>query len=192
MNEILWAVNRASALVSVVLLTASLVLGMLTSARAAGSVQRHTVVAAVHRTISLLMVTFITVHVITAVTETYVDIGWIAAVVPFTSTYDRGWIGLGTIAFDLILALIVTSLIRGRIPPRVWRLVHLSAYALWPIALAHGVGSVTTDVTLTYVVVGACAVAGLAALAVRLVRTSADTIRRRSANELDWRIGAHS
>lgn len=192
MNEILWAVTRATALVSVVLVTATLVLGMLTSSRAASSVARRTVVTAVHRTLSLLMLAFISVHVISAIVETYVDIGWLSALVPFTSAYDRAWIGLGTLAFDLLLAVIITSLLRQRIPQRVWRLVHLASYALWPIALLHGVGSVTTDSTLTYAILAVCALAGLIALGVRLAKLPADTRRRRTVTATGWRVGSPS
>ena len=192
MNEILWAVTRATALVSVVLLTAAFVLGVLASARAADSAARRTVIMTLHRTISLLMITFVAVHVITSIVETYVDIGWLSAVVPFTSAYDRGWIGLGTIALDLVLAVIITSLLRERIPRRWWRLVHLSSYAMWPIALLHGVGSVTTDSTLTYAILAVCALAGLIALGVRLAKLPADTRRRRTVTATGWRVGSPS
>lgn len=192
MNEVLWAVTRATALVSVVLLTVTVVLGMLTRSRAATSVPRRTVVAAVHRTLALLMVAFIAVHVITAIVETYVDISWLSVVVPFTSGYDRGWIGLGTVALDLLLAVIITSVLRHRIAPRAWRLVHLASYAMWPIALLHGIGSVTADSALTYAVVGVCAAAGLTALGVRLVRLPADTQRRRAVAAAGWRAGSSS
>lgn len=188
MNEILWAVTRATALVSVVLLTASFVLGVLTSARAAESITRRAVITALHRTVSLLMISFIAVHVITAIIETYVDIGWLSALVPFTSAYDRGWIGLGTIAVDILLAVIITSLLRDRISQRWWRLVHLSAYAMWPIALLHAAGSVTADTTLTYGVLIGCAVVGLTAVGVRLVQLPHDTRRRRAVAAYGWRV----
>lgn len=188
MNEILWAVTRATALVSVVLLTTSFVLGVLTSARAAESVGRRAVISAVHRTISLLMIGFIGGHVLTAIIETYVDIGWIAALLPFTSHYARGWVGLGTIALDILLAVIITSLLRQRIRPRTWRLVHLITYAMWPIALLHGVGSVSADTELTYVVTGTCAIVGLTAVGVRLVQLPADSERRRAISAAGWRV----
>lgn len=188
MNEILWAVNQASALASLVLLTTTLVLGLLTCAHAAPSVETRTVLAALHRTIALLMTVFLAAHVLTAVVESYVDIGWLSVLVPFTSAYDRGWIGLGTLALDLVVAVIITSLLRHRIPDRAWRLVHLTTYALWPIALLHGLGSVTVATTLTYAVTAVCAAAGLGALAFRLTRLPADTRRRRAVTARGWRL----
>jgi methionine sulfoxide reductase heme-binding subunit len=187
MNELLWAVTRATALTSIVLLTTTFVLGMLTTARAAETTGGRVVNAALHRTLALLMVCFLSVHIVTAIAETYVNIGWISAVVPFSSTYSRFWIGLGTLGFDIIVALVATSLLRHRLPVRAWRAVHLAAYALWPIALLHGVMSVTADVTLTYAVVAGCTVAGVSALLVRLVRTPPDTARRKLAAAHPWR-----
>ena len=189
MNEILWAVTQATALASLVLLTGTFVLGLLTSGRAVGSAGGRTVLAAVHRTVALLMTVFIGAHVITAIAETYVDIGWVSAVVPFTSAYERGWIGLGAIAVDLVLAVVITSLLRDRIPIRAWRLIHLTTYALWPIALLHGIGSVTVSTTLTYAVAGTCFAAALGALVIRATRIPADTRRRRAVTARGWRVG---
>jgi predicted ferric reductase len=186
-NEILWAVTRATALVSLVLLTATFVLGVVTSARTAASPATRTVITTVHRTLSLAMISFVAVHVVTAITETYVDIGWLSALVPFTSGYARGWIGLGTITVDLVLAVIITSLLRQRIPHRWWRLVHLATYAMWPIALLHGLGSVSTGTAVTYAVCAGCAAVGLTAVAVRLVQSPADTRRRRAVAGPGWR-----
>jgi DMSO/TMAO reductase YedYZ heme-binding membrane subunit len=81
--------------------------------------------------------------VITAIADPYVTIGIVAAVVPFTSAYKALWIGLGAVSLDMIIALIVTSLARARIGRRTWRAVHWLAYASWPVALAHGLGSGT-------------------------------------------------
>ena len=192
MNELLWAVTRATALVSVVLLTATFALGVLTSARAPHSPAQHAVISTVHRTISLLMISFVAIHVITAIAETYVEIDWVSAVLPFASGYERGWVGLGTIALDIVLAVIITSLARDRISQRVWRLLHLTTYAMWPIALLHGVGSVSTGALLTYALTGVCAVVGLTAIGVRLVQLPADTRRRRAVTALGWRAESTS
>ena len=84
---------------------------------------------------------FIAVHVLTAVLDSYVSIPLASALVPFTSGYERLWLGLGAVSLDLMLAVIVTSLVRGRLSRRLWRGVHLLAYVSWPVALAHGIGA---------------------------------------------------
>ncbi|MER6227451.1 hypothetical protein ABT189_44060 [Streptomyces sp900105755] len=75
-----------------------------------------------------------------AVVDGYVNITALDALVPFVSDYQPLWLGLGTIALDLLLAVLVTSLLRDRIGHRAWRAVHWLAYASWPVALVHGIG----------------------------------------------------
>ena len=78
---------------------------------------------------------------LTAVLDTYVHIPLISAVVPFASGYERLWLALGAVSLDIMLAMIVTSLLRGRLNRILWRAVHLLAYASWPVAFAHSIGS---------------------------------------------------
>jgi DMSO/TMAO reductase YedYZ heme-binding membrane subunit len=81
--------------------------------------------------------------VATSVLDTYAGIGWWDAIVPFGSVYRPFWLGLGAVAFDLLLAVIVTSLLRGRIRYRWWRAVHWLSYACWPLAIVHAWGTGT-------------------------------------------------
>jgi sulfoxide reductase heme-binding subunit YedZ len=90
---------------------------------------------------SLLAVAFIAVHVLTAVADTYVSIPVLSGVIPFASGYERFWLSLGAISFDLMLAMIITSLVRGRLNRILWRAIHLLAYLCWPVAFAHSIGS---------------------------------------------------
>jgi hypothetical protein len=116
--------------------------------------------------------------VVTAVLDGFVSIPLISGVIPFTSGYEGFWLGLGAISFDLMLALIATSLIRGRLSRRVWKAVHWLAYASWPIAFAHSIGA-SSDLQsglLLALAVG-CAVALAAALAWRLVSMAREVPR---------------
>jgi hypothetical protein len=137
----LWYASRATGVVALVLLTVVVVLGILVNRRAAAAgpaeVRDHEPAPGM----SLLPGAFVGVQVITAIAAPYVTIGIVAAVVPFTSAYKALWIGLGAVSLDMIIALIVTSLARARIGRRTWRAVHWLAYACWPIALVHGIGS---------------------------------------------------
>ena len=87
---------------------------------------------------------FLAFHVLTAVLDTYVNVGWTSAVVPFASPYRPVWTGLGTMGVDLILAVAVSSALRQRISARTWRSIHWLAYGSWPVALAHSLGRVRT------------------------------------------------
>lgn len=142
-DSVIWYVNRATGIVSLLLLTVVAVLGIAVAGRMAGTPVNRALAAGLHRISALLGVAFVTVHVLSAVLDSYVSIGWVSVLLPFTSGYQPLWVGLGTVALDLLIALVVTSLLRGRLPRRAWRAVHWSAYGLWPIALAHGLGAGT-------------------------------------------------
>jgi sulfoxide reductase heme-binding subunit YedZ len=138
---VFWYASRATGIVSLLLLTAVLVLGILVNRQGRLPGLPRFAVTSLHRNISLLAVAFIAVHVVTAVLDTYVSIPILSGVVPFDSGYERLWLGLGAISFDLMLAMIITSLVRGRLNRILWRAIHLLAYLCWPVAFAHGIGS---------------------------------------------------
>jgi methionine sulfoxide reductase heme-binding subunit len=139
----LWFLSRGSGVVSLILLTAVLLLGVLTRAGRALPASPRFVTADLHRNLSLLAVTVLVVHIATAVADPYAPIRLVDAFVPFVSAYRPIWLGLGALALDLLLALIVTSLLRGHIGRRTWRAIHWTAYAVWPLALVHGFGTGT-------------------------------------------------
>ena len=91
-----------------------------------------------HRNVSLLVLVFLAIHIFTTVADGYAPIHWIDAVVPFNSPYRTFWLGLGTVATDVLLAVIITSLLRVRIGVKAWRAIHYSSYAVWPLSALHG------------------------------------------------------
>ena len=160
----LWFATRATGLMALVLLTGTVLLGILTSVRFASPAWPRFVTVSLHRNLSLLTITFTGLHVLTTITDPFASIGPLSVVVPFTSGYRRIWLGLGAVAFDLLLAVLVTSLLRTRISPRVWRLVHWAGYACWPVALVHGLGTGTDGAARWVLAISAaCALAVLAA-----------------------------
>ncbi|MFD9737387.1 ferric reductase-like transmembrane domain-containing protein [Umezawaea sp. NPDC059074] len=177
MGESLWFASRAGGLLALVLLTGTFVLGLLTSGRHATVAWPRFTIALLHRNLSLLTVVFLAVHIVTAVVDGYVSIGWIDVVVPFVAGYQPFWLGLGAVAVDVLVALVVTSLLRARIRPEVWRAVHWLAYACWPVALVHGLG-MGTDLWWVWVVDAVCLAAVLGALVWRARRTHPDTVAR--------------
>lgn len=138
--NVLWVLSRATGLVSLALLTAVVVLGVLVRRRSTAGTGQRFVLVGLHRNASLLAVLLLVVHVATVVLDSYVSVRWYDALVPFLGGYHPFWLGLGTLSVDLVGLLVVTSLLRHRLPPRLWRAVHLSAYAAWPVALVHSVG----------------------------------------------------
>jgi predicted ferric reductase len=147
----LWYATRATGLVTLLLLTASVLLGILTAGRFSSDRWPRFLSQGLHRNISLLVLVFLALHVSTTVIDTYTSISLTAAFIPFTSSYKAGWLSLGAVALDLLVALVATSLVRHRIGHRAWRRVHWLAYACWPVAMAHGVG-IGTDRSATWVI----------------------------------------
>jgi hypothetical protein len=139
--KVLWYLTRGTGVVALLLLTAGVVLGVMSSNRWASPRLPRFLVAGLHRNATLLAVAFVVVHVVTTVADGFAPIGYRDAVLPFLSPYRPVWLGLGAVAFDLLLALIATSLLRTRIGFRGWRLVHWLAYVSWPVALVHALGT---------------------------------------------------
>jgi sulfoxide reductase heme-binding subunit YedZ len=128
---------------ALVLLTAAVLLGVATAAGAELPGIPRVITGALHRNLSLLVMVFVAAHVLTTVLDSYTSIGLTAAFIPFSSSYRGFWLGLGAVAFDLLLAVTVTSLVRDRMSYRAWRAVHWLSYASWPVALWHGLGTGT-------------------------------------------------
>ncbi|MGH3397727.1 MAG: ferric reductase-like transmembrane domain-containing protein, partial [Streptosporangiaceae bacterium] len=137
----LWYTTRATGLVAMVLLTISMAFGLLSSVGYQRPALPRFVTVGLHRNASLLALAFTAAHVITTVVDSYVNIPIQDAFIPFISSYRPLWVGLGTVASDLLLALTVTSLLRSRMGFRTWRAVHWTSYACWPVALLHGLGT---------------------------------------------------
>lgn len=137
----LWYASGATGVVSLVLFTLIAVLGILVNRQGRLPGLPRFAVHGLHRNLSLLMVVFLVVHIVTALAARQHPIPWLSALVPFISGYQRLWVGLGAVAIDLVVALVVTSLLRDRLSPLVWRAVHWLAYAAYPVTIGHSYGS---------------------------------------------------
>lgn len=138
-----WTLTRASGAVSLLLLTAAFALGIADVARWRSRSWPRFAIDALHRNLALMAVAFVALHVVTTVLDRFVHIGFLAAFVPFSNSYKELWLSLGAVAFDLLLALILTSMLRRHVGVRTWRAVHWTAYACWPVALLHALGTGT-------------------------------------------------
>ncbi len=139
--SIYWYLTRSTGAVALVLLTAAVLVGIASIGRLRGPGLPRFVVDGVHRTVALLAVVFLVIHVITAVMDSFVSISLVNAVIPFSGSYRPFWLGLGAAAFDLMVAVLVTSLLRVRVGHERWRRIHWLAYLSWPIAVVHGFGT---------------------------------------------------
>jgi len=128
-------------MVLLILLTAVVILGILTTNRWGTPRVPRFVSGALHRNLSLLTLVFLALHIITAIVDSFAHLSLKDAIVPFGSAYRPIWMGVGVVGAELFVALVITSLIRQRMGYRLWRLTHWLAYASWPLALVHGLGT---------------------------------------------------
>jgi len=177
-----WYLTRSSGAVALVLLTLALVLGVVDIRRWSTPSWPRFIVDSLHRTASLLALAFLGLHILTSVLDSFAPISLIDAIIPFAGSYRPFWLGLGALASDLMLAVIVTSLLRRHMGHAAWRRTHWLAYASWPIALLHGFGT-GSDAKGTWLLalsVG-CLIAVIAAVLVRVADGWPHQLGRRAA-----------
>jgi predicted ferric reductase len=177
-----WYLTRSTGAVALLLLTIAVVLGVVDVRRFSTPRWPRFVVDALHRNVALLAMVFLCLHILTAVLDSFAPISLIDAVVPFTGSYRPFWLGLGAVAFDLLIAVTLTSLLRQRMGYASWRAIHWLTYASWPIALLHGFGT-GSDVSDTWLLTLslACLLAVLVAVIVRVADGWPEHLPRRGA-----------
>lgn len=156
----MWYVTRGTGIVALLLLTASVVLGVVNQNRWRNDGWPRFALQDLHKNVSLIALAVVAVHVATSVIDRFAPIGWKDALVPFLSPYRPLWLGFGTLSADFFLAVLISSLLRPRISARLWRAVHWLSYASWPTAVLHSLGT-GTDVKVGWmlVVTGCCVLA---------------------------------
>ncbi|PXW28740.1 ferric reductase-like transmembrane domain-containing protein [Nocardia sp. 348MFTsu5.1] len=170
MDQALWALGRGTGISALIILTLSLASGIVVrSGRPLLTLPRFGVVE-LHRNTSLLGTLLIAIHVGALFFDPYAQLNLVDYVVPFFGNYRPFWLGLGTLALDLIILIVITSLLRHRLGHKVFRTVHWLAYALWPIALAHGLGNGTDTGHLWFLTIAAGCIAVVGAAGVFRLR----------------------
>ncbi len=161
-----------SGVVALVGLTASVGVGILAADRIVMGPPGRVVSQAVHRAVSLAALAFLVTHIVLEILAHRSHV--IDAFVPFLARGRTFYIGLGTLASDLVIVLIVTGIARGRFADRwswTWRAIHATAYLCWPLAIVHGLLAGRTAKPYVDWSYGACLTAVGLILIVRLVAT---------------------
>jgi hypothetical protein len=138
-----WYIARGAGLSALVLLSISTGLGALVSGRIPGRPANRVVAQYLHRTVAVLGLAVLGLHVTAILADSFAHVGWLHALVPFTAAYRPLWVGLGTLAGYGFLLAAVTGLARGRMAAsesgaRNWRRLHGVAYAGCGLAILHG------------------------------------------------------
>jgi DMSO/TMAO reductase YedYZ heme-binding membrane subunit len=173
-SRALWYATRGTGVISLVLLTAIVWLGVAGVRRFRNERWPRFLVVGLHRNLTLVSLAFLAIHIGTNVLDGFAPISLKDAFIPFVSAYRPIWLGLGAVAFDLLLALTITSLLRARLGYRTWRLLHWLAYVAWPVALVHALGTGSDARVLWLQALAATAIVAVcAAVFVRLRGTTA-------------------
>lgn len=181
-SPLLWYLNRGTGIVLVVVFTLTVVLGVLATGRSVSRWWPRFVTQGLHRGLAAVSVLLLLAHAVVAVVDEFVDIRWWQAVVPFGATYEPLWLGLGTLALDLTVVVVATSLARSRLPHRLWFVLHLTTYAAWVAGVVHGLGIGTdSDLGWSVAMTAACVAAVVVAALGRVVAVL--LARRRSRGE---------
>jgi hypothetical protein len=180
--SVYWYLTRSTGAVALLLLTGAVVLGVVDWRRWSSPRWPRFVVDSLHRNLSLLAMVFLALHILASVLDGFASISLLDAFIPFAGSYRPFWLGLGAVSFDLLLAVTITSLLRRRLGYASWRAIHWLAYASWPVALLHGLGT-GSDVKATWLLMlsAACLALVLAAVLVRAAAGWPENLGRRSA-----------
>jgi predicted ferric reductase len=132
-----WYTTRATGIVALVLFTLVVALGTLVANRVGGTIVGRFELNELHRSISIVAIVFLVIHIITTIADSYVSTGILSVFVPMTSSYHRVAIAIGAVGFDLILAVWISSLLKARIENRSWRFIHWFSWLAFTAAIAH-------------------------------------------------------
>ena len=133
----LWYTTRATGMVALILFTLVVSLGTFVANRIGGTYVGRFELNELHRSVSIIAVVFLVIHVTSTVIDSYVPTGWISILIPMTSSYKRLAVGLGAVAFDLILAVWISSLLKVRIANSTWRFIHWFSWLAFATAVVH-------------------------------------------------------
>lgn len=175
-DQLWWYVARSGGILALLLAATSVIWGLLISTRLLRGRPSPKWLTSLHRYLGTLTVAFTTIHIAALVADSYVSFGWREILVPMASVWKPAPVAFGVVAFYLLVAVYISSLMMRRIPRRWWKLVHLSSFGLLWAGLVHGATAGTDAGNPAYV--AAIATLVLATLFLTLVRVLAGRGRR--------------
>ena len=158
MPNLLWFVDRSAGEVTLLMLTAVVILGI---ARAAMPRTGPFLMEGLHVNLGLLAIAFAGLHIVAAILDPYARLGILDALVPFASAYRSTWMGLGVVSAYLYVAAVVSSWPARRLPRTTWIWLHRCMYAAWVIAIIHSLGTGSDARNQLFLFLNLVAVAGV-------------------------------
>ena len=143
-----WYLIRASGFIAYLLLFGSVVLGLLLTTSVPKGYRRFDVFD-VHRFMALLALIVTVFHMLVVLPDGFIGFTLWQLLIPFASPYTPVYIALGTLALYLMAIVIGTFYLRPMVPYRAWRTIHYATFAVYAMALLHGVGA-GSDTSVTW------------------------------------------
>lgn len=144
-----WYLSRGSAFVALSLLWLSMALGLLITNKMARLWPGAPTAFAIHEYVSLLGLAFAMFHAIVLMGDSYIQYDLAQIVIPFASSFERLWVGLGQLGFYVMLIVSLSFYVRQSIGHKTWRFIHYASFLTYVIALIHGLAA-GTDVSLPW------------------------------------------
>ena len=138
-----WIEARASGLAAYLLVTCSVLAGLVLKSRPFGKALKPAAVTDLHRFVALLALGAIAVHGATLALDRTVSITWVGLLVPGTISYRPLWTRVGVVAAELMLVVYASFSQRKRIGVKNWRRLHWATYGIFAALTVHGVMSGT-------------------------------------------------
>jgi DMSO/TMAO reductase YedYZ heme-binding membrane subunit len=136
-GQLWWYVARAGGIVGWALLGASVLAGLSISTKALRGRVRPNWLLDLHRFLGGLALVFVVVHVTGVVADSYVHFGLLDVLVPFASSWRPAAVAWGVVGVYLLIAVELTSLLRRRLPARVWRATHFLSFPAFVLTTVH-------------------------------------------------------
>lgn len=136
-SHLWWYAARSGGFVAWGLLAASVVWGLMLSTKMRPGQVRPNWLLDLHRFLGGLAVVFTGIHVASIVADTYTHFGVADVLVPFASSWKPGAVAWGIVGMYFLAAVELTSLLKKRLPKRVWHGIHLLSFPLYITATLH-------------------------------------------------------
>jgi DMSO/TMAO reductase YedYZ heme-binding membrane subunit len=184
-GHLTWYTARSAGIVAWALAAASVVWGLLLSSRVFGRRPKPSWLLDLHRYLGGLAVVFTAVHVVAIMADSYVSFGLTDVLVPLATSWHPVAVAWGIVGMYLLIAVEVTSLLRHRMPTRLWRRVHYLSFPLLVLASVHGL-TAGTDGTSPLFEGGLICVGGLVAALLVARGERAEAAAARSQERAGW------
>jgi ferredoxin-NADP reductase len=143
--QIWWYLTRASAMVGWVLLTMTVVWGILLKTRILRGADNPEWLKITHRYISGLAIVMVIIHIVTLLLDDYIQFGLADVLIPFATSFEPLGVALGIFSLYFLIAIQVTALAARWLPEGLWKGIHFFSYATVALVALHS-GMVGTDV----------------------------------------------